>query len=118
LAEKVPVHLIQEHGGMDTVDLVLFLMVLNQNNKYIVVEALAGCGKTAMLSGLIKRLPEKKGNLILSFTRQAITVARVRARKEINVQTFDSLFYQTVKHGFVKEMGKEMGNALRPQESN
>ena len=42
----------------------------------------------------------------------------VRARKEINVPTFDSLFYQTVKHGFVKEMGKEMGNALRPQESN
>ncbi len=99
IAEKVPVDLIREHGGLDTVDLILFLLVFNSENRYIVVEALAGCGKTAMLSGLVKRLPEKKAVLLLSFTRQAITIARLRAGHGINVQTFDSLFYQTVKHG-------------------
>lgn len=103
-----PVDLVRAHGGLDTVDLLLFLMVFNESQKYIVVEALAGCGKTAMLSGLVKRLPQKKAVLLLSFTRQAITVARVRAGKAINTQTFDSLFFQTVKHGFLKEMGKDL----------
>lgn len=98
-AERVPIDLIRDHGGLDTVDLVLFLMALNLDNRYIVVEALAGCGKTAMLSGLVQRLPEKKAVLLLSFTRQAITVARLRAGNAINVQTFDSLFFQTVQHG-------------------
>ena len=108
VARKLPVDLIRQHGGLDTVDLLLFLIIFNVAKKYIVVEALAGCGKTAMLSGLVQRLPEKKAILLLSFTRQAITVARLRAGKHINVQTFDSLFYQTVKHGFVKEMGKDL----------
>lgn len=113
---NVPVDLIREHGGLDTVDLILFLLVFNATNKYIVVEALAGCGKTAMLSGLVKRLPEKKAVLLLSFTRQAITVARVRAGQGINVQTFDSLFYQTVKHGHGKA-GDDVDTASYTYES-
>lgn len=110
VAAKVPTELIQEHGGLDTVDLILLLMVTNHENRYIVVEALAGCGKTAMLTGLVRRINQKSAVLLLSFTRQAITVARLRAGDEINVQTFDSLFFQTVKHGFSKEMGKDLAN--------
>lgn len=109
-SQKMPIDLIREHGGLDTVDLILFLIVFNLQNRYIVVEALAGCGKTAMLSGLVKRLPEKKAILLLSFTRQAIKVARLRAGNDINVQTFDSLFYQTVKHGPLKDKSTELNS--------
>ena len=98
--------LLQAHGAMDLVDLLLFLIMSNQSNRYIVVEALAGCGKTAMLSGLVKRINKKKAVLLLSFTKQAVTIARVRTDDGIHVQTFDSLFYQTVKHGLSK--GKDM----------
>ena len=84
---------------LDTTDFLMFLTVSNPDNRYIVVEALAGCGKTAMLTNLVKRVNQKNAVLLLSFTQQAITIARVRTDNGIHVQTFDSLFYQTVKHG-------------------
>lgn len=105
---ELPLEVMKTHSGMNTVDLLLFLIAVNHENRYIVVEALAGCGKTAMLTGLIKRIDTKSAILLLSFTKQAITIARVRANDNVNVQTFDSLFYQTVKHGYAKEMQKEM----------
>lgn len=108
VAFEIPTDVLQAHSGMDTVDLLLFLIAMNRENRYIVVEALAGCGKTAMLTGLIRRIDQKSAVLLLSFTRQAITIAKVRADDNVNVQTFDSLFYQTVKHGYAKEMNREM----------
>ena len=84
---------------LDTIDFVAFLMVCNPTNRYVVVEALAGCGKTAMLMGLVNHFDDKDAMLLLSFTKQAITIARVRSHDGVHVQTFDSLFYQTVKHG-------------------
>lgn len=93
---------------LSVVDFLLFLIAANHDNRYIVVEALAGCGKTAMLTGLIKRINSKKAMLLLSFTKAAITIARLRAEDNVHVQTFDSLFFQTVKHGYAKEMQKDM----------
>jgi len=84
---------------MELVDVLMSLLASNDANKYVVVEALAGCGKTAMLTGLVKRINEKKAVLLLSFTKQAVTIARVRTDDGLHVQTFDSLFFQTVKHG-------------------
>lgn len=108
VASTIPIDVLQAHSGMGTVDLILFLIAVNRENRYIVVEALAGCGKTAMLTGLIRRIDQKSAVLLLSFTRQAITIAKVRTDDNVNVQTFDSLFYQTVKHGYAKEMNREM----------
>lgn len=76
------------------------LLLLMKKNKYVVVEALAGCGKTAMLlTGLVKRINQKKAVLLLSVTKQTVTIAGVRTDDNLHVQTFDSLFFQTVKHG-------------------
>lgn len=102
-ARQVPWEVLQDHGVMETVDFMLFLIAFNHENRYIVVEALAGCGKTFMLTGLVKRINQKKAVLLLSFTKQAVTIARVRTDDGIHVQTFDSLFYQTVKHGISRD---------------
>jgi len=75
------------------------LIASNDTNKYVVIEALAGCGKTAMLTGLVKRINDKQACLLLSFTKQAVMIAKVRTDDGLHVQTFDSLFFQTVKHG-------------------
>lgn len=86
-------------NSMELVDVLTSLIASNDDNKYVVIEALAGCGKTAMLTGLVKRINKKKAVLLLSFTNQAVTIARVRTDDGLHVQTFDSLFFQTVKHG-------------------
>ena len=99
---------VQEHGALDAVDMLMYLLANNPDNRYIVVEALAGCGKTAMLVGTVARLNQKKAILMLSFTRQAVTIVNVRTNDGVHVQTFDSLFYQAVRHGFSKEMGKAL----------
>ena len=84
---------------MDLIDVLMGLIASNDANKYVVIEALAGCGKTSMLTGLVKRINDKKSVLLLSFTNGAVSIARVRTDDGLHVQTFDSLFYQSVKHG-------------------
>lgn len=94
---KIPSEVLEPF--LDTIDYLTFVMVSDRANRYIVVEALAGCGKTALLTELVKRVNKKNAVLLLSFTKQAISIARVRTNNGIHVQTFDSLFYQAVKHG-------------------
>lgn len=108
LRKRMKLSVVADKLPLSVVDFLLFLIATNHDNRYIVVEALAGCGKTAMLTGLIKRIDSKKAMLLLSFTKAAITIARLRADDNVHVQTFDSLFFQTVKHGYVKEMQKDM----------
>ena len=107
-SKRVKLSVVAEKLPLSVVDFLLCLIAANHENRYIVVEALAGCGKTAMLTGLIRRINSKKAILLLSFTKAAITIARLRSNDSANVQTFDSLFFQTVKHGYVKEMQQEM----------
>jgi hypothetical protein len=109
--QQLPLEVLREHGRLDAVDQLVLMIVFNPDNRFLVVEALAGCGKTAMLMGLVKRINRKKAVLLLSFTNQAITVARLRMQRDgrqLNVQTFDSLFYHAVRHSFFKEMAMQM----------
>lgn len=108
VAVGVPTELVVAHGGLNAVDTLLLLTTLNPENRYVVVEALAGCGKTAMLTALVRRVNQKNAILLLSFTNQAITVATLRVPDGMHAQTFDSLFFQTVRHGVFKNVRAEM----------
>jgi hypothetical protein len=100
LATAVPMEVIMDHSKMDALDLLVYLIAFNLGNLFLVVEALAGTGKTSMLTGLVARLPNAQVVLLLSFTRSAVRVARTRLREEkvhIQSQTFDSIFYHAVR---------------------
>jgi len=90
-------------------DLLSTLVASNESNHYIVIEALAGCGKTALLTNFVERLDDSDGVLLLSFTQQAVTVAKLRAEKDaMSAQTFDSFFYHSVNHCLAKRKGVGM----------
>jgi hypothetical protein len=67
-------------------DALSLLVAMNRTkNNFIVIEALAGCGKTAMLADFIVRTVASgeatmDNFLLLSFTRNATRVARLRLR--------------------------------------
>lgn len=94
--------IIREHGGLAPIDLLCLSMALNADNRFVVIEALAGCGKTALLASLVERIGDPDGVLLLSFTRAAVSVARLRVRDrhdlQLTAQTFDSLFYHAVRN--------------------
>lgn len=103
LALAVPLEVMMEHGALETLDLLTYLIAFNRQNQFLVVEALAGCGKTSMLTGLVKRLGNepRNGVLLLSFTRAAVRVARMRLKEDgisLKTQTFDSLIYHAVRY--------------------
>jgi hypothetical protein len=114
LASALPMEVIRDHKGLSGVDLLAFLVAFNTTNRFIVVEALAGCGKTALLAGLVERLNDGNAVLLLSFTRQAVTVAKLRVQPDaMSAQTFDSLFYHAVKH---RAAANDMRNRMRTDE--
>lgn len=110
MATAMPLEIMCDHQGLSGVDLLSFLVAFNTTNRFIVVEALAGCGKTALLAGLVERINDGDAVLLLSFTRQAVTVAKLRVGDGgMAAQTFDSLFYHAVKHCSAKaDMGRRM----------
>lgn len=97
LAHSIPPSIMLEHGGLDPLDYLVYLVAFNAQNDFIVPEAFAGTGKTTMLVQFVERLPRAhQAVLLLSFTRSAIHVAESRmssAGVGIQAQTFDSLFY-------------------------
>jgi len=93
------------------------LIASNDTNKYVVIEALAGCGKTAMLTGLVKRINDKRACLLLSFTKQAVNIAKVRTDDGLHVQTFDSLFFQTTQHGLANGLDLDKDTAAYTYET-
>lgn len=109
LATAMPLEIVCDHQGLSGVDLLSFLVAFNTTNRFIVVEALAGCGKTALLTGLVERINDGDAVLLLSFTKQAVTVAKLRVRDGgMAAQTFDSLFYHAVKHWSAKDVGRRL----------
>jgi hypothetical protein len=76
-------------------DLVVFQIATNTNNDFILIESYAGTGKTTLLLDIIRRL-DCNACILLSFSRTAVRVARVRLSQEtgqwLSSQTFDSLF--------------------------
>ena len=92
-----------EHGVSTTTDLLCYAISTNADNRFLVVEAFAGCGKTTMLVELIRRMSVPQNILLLSYTNSATKVARRRlvdAGIYIHSQTFDSMFYHAVSHAY------------------
>ena len=100
-ALRLPLEVLQEHAALDTIDLLFLMIALDRANRFVVVESLAGCGKTTMLTDLVCRINNPNAVLLLSFTKAAVRVARVRMMdrgQEVKTQTFDSLFFHAVRH--------------------
>jgi hypothetical protein len=80
---------------LDDADFITSCLATNASKNFIVVEALAGTGKTTLLLDVVRRLDLKRC-LVLSFSRNAIRVIKVRVKKQTGewaqTQTFDSLF--------------------------
>lgn len=76
-------------------DFLVLCLATNEDRNFLVVEAYAGTGKTTLLLDVIRRLDCEKC-ILLSFSRTAVKVARVRLIKQtgewLTTQTFDSLF--------------------------
>jgi superfamily I DNA/RNA helicase len=88
--------ILQRSEYLSDADFITLCLATNAACKnFIVIEALAGTGKTTLLLDVIRRLDLKRC-LVLSFSRNAIRVIKVRLKKQtgdwIQSQTFDSLF--------------------------
>ena len=97
----LPLDVLREHAALDTIDLVFLLVALDDSNRFIVIDSLAGCGKTTMLMDLVCRINQPEAVLLLSFTRAAVRVASLRMlhrKSTLKSQTFDSLFFHAVRH--------------------
>lgn len=100
MASRIPADILVSHAGLETLDLLSFMIAFNDDNRIIEIEAFAGCGKTTTLTALVQRLASVDGVLLLSFTRAAVRVAKVRLKRDnipLKAQTFDSLFYHAVR---------------------
>lgn len=89
------VDIFQDSQCFDDADLVTFCVAVNEDKEFIIIEALAGTGKTTLLLEIIKRLGNDKKCLLLSFSKSAVSVARIRHADNggrLRAQTFDSLF--------------------------
>lgn len=113
----IPTDVLRAHSFMSPLDMLCLLIAANTSRDYIVVEALAGCGKTTLLTGFVQRLDDPKSVLLLSFTTAAVKVVECRLRNRpaaggpsvnrgaasIHSQTFDSMFYHAVNYVFGKQ---------------
>jgi hypothetical protein len=100
LARMIPLDVLQTHAGMCMTDLIAWVMATNLDRRFILVEAFAGTGKTRVLVNLVRRLPDTRCVLMLSFTRSATEIARGRLQRlgvRIQSQTFDSFFYHATR---------------------
>jgi hypothetical protein len=87
--------ILQRSDYLSDADFITLCLATNTCKNFIVVEALAGTGKTTLLLDVVRRLDLKRC-LVLSFARNAIRVIKVRLKRQtgewVQSQTFDSLF--------------------------
>ncbi len=98
MAKKAKTHQPNNHEEpppLDHATEVSRILSTNKDNKYILIDALAGTGKTTLLLNLISKLHGEE-ILLLSFANQSINVIHERAPKGVHAQTFDSFFYHAV----------------------
>ena len=81
----------------DTLDQVLEAFSTTPASIPVVIEAVAGAGKTHLLMSLMDLIGNHSSVLLLSFTRAAVRIARARSGMRLTTQTFDSFFHQQVK---------------------
>lgn len=76
-------------------DLITLFLATNVDKNFLVIEALAGTGKTTLFLDVIRRLDCERC-IVLSFSKTAVKVIRVRLKQAegtwLQSQTFDSLF--------------------------
>lgn len=90
------VRVLQYSGYLPDADFVTLCLATNRERNYLLIEALAGTGKTTLTLDVIRRLDCRKC-IVLSFTKTAVKVARVRLLRTtgewLQTQTLDSLFH-------------------------
>ena len=89
------VKILQQSECVPDDDFLVLCLATNVDSNFLVVESYAGTGKTTLILDIVRRLDCNKC-ILLSFSKTAVKVARIRLVKEtgdwLKCQTFDSLF--------------------------
>lgn len=89
------VQVLQDSRCLPDDDFLVLCLATNVDKNFLVIEALAGTGKTTLLLDVIHRLDCDKC-IVFSFSRTAVKVIKVRLVRQtgqwLKTQTFDSLF--------------------------
>ena len=94
---EIPADILLASDCLDTVGKITLAMATSPTTTRIVIDALAGSGKTYVLMRLMDILKDHSQVLLLSFTRAAVRVARARSGMRLTAQTFDGFFHHLVQ---------------------